>query len=160
MSIRSTSNLTIPTRFLTYWDIQVQAIVLLCAPVDALYILVLTTGGPAQNFHAKLALFIGVVVCTDLLLEGITSVRRVDIDQTGVTFRYLFHKERGTWEVLTPATQLPSHGTWFIIRATKRGSRRGHRVTVAQGKAILEFPSAPKWAVDRGILSSLGLPLN
>ncbi len=147
------------TRVLTYTDLRTQLIVLACVPVLALLVLGLTPGGPIHDFDLKLGILISVLAVSDLLIEGVASVRGIDIGPDGVTFRYLFNSEFGKWSDLFASSEEARHSMWVVIRLTKGRSpgRRGHWITVEQARAILEYPSGRDWGLSAGVAASLGL---
>ena len=141
----------------THADKTIQLAVLLAFPVSALLILFLTSGGPSHDTIIKVALLAGIVVGGDLLGESMVSVRRVDIDVSGVTFRYIFHSERGEWDTLEPGAEPARDQMWTVVRIKRSSSRyRGHWLTIDQALAILRYPGRPQWKVSDSIARSLG----
>jgi len=140
----------------TYADGRVQIGLLIIAPVAALFMFGLTAGGPTYETLPKAVVFIAILVTYELFVEGSISVRRVDVDASGVTFRYLFNREHGTWADLRPGRSPARKGMWVVVRVTKRGRRRGHWITLAQAEAILRHPSRPQWDFLPGVAESLG----
>jgi hypothetical protein len=151
------SVVSVPTGRLTYYDRRTQLALVIIAPVDALLIIGLTIGGPTHDTLLKVVLFMLTLIAYELIVEEIISVRRVDIDSSGVTFRYLMHKERGSWADLGPSQSPVTHGMWEIVRVKKSGARRGHLVTLAQAQAILRSDCRPHWDFRPGVAESLGL---
>jgi len=145
------------TKGFTFADLQAQLTVIITAPVAAILILGLTAGGPTQDFGVKLIATISVVVLTEIVVEGLTSVRRVDIDDGGVTFYYLFNKERGSWADLRPSKSPAKHEMWVVVRVSKNGRLRSHWITLPQANAVLRFPSRPAWEFREGVAESLRL---
>lgn len=142
----------------THEDRRIQLRTLLLAPIVFLFVLFLTAGGPATDTAIKLSLAAAVVAFTDLVEEEIISVRRVEVDESGVVFCYPLHRERTSWKELSPSRNPPKNGMWGLIRprTESRGSR-GYRITVEQSRAILSHPACPEWPLDPGLRTSLGL---
>ncbi len=155
----ASTRVRVKTRGLTSTDLRTQLVVVACAPVLALLILGLTPGGPTHDFDLKLGILISVLAVSDLLIEGVASVRGIEIGPTGVTFRYLFNSELGNWSDLVASSEEARHSMWVVIRLTKGNSpgRRGHWITVEQARAILEYPSGRDWDLSAGVAASLGL---
>jgi multisubunit Na+/H+ antiporter MnhB subunit len=83
--------LVVGSKGLTYADVLAQLVALFTFAVALAWILFLTPGGPDQQTALKAGLVVGVTIFADLLVEGVTSVRSVEIDSTGVPFRYIFN---------------------------------------------------------------------
>ena len=95
-----------------------------------------------------------------LVSEEITSVRRIELTSTGVTFRFPFHSEYRSWSDLEPAQVPASHGLWYAqsrFRNGKPASQRSFRLTLEQAKGILSHPACTKWKLQSQVASSLGV---
>jgi hypothetical protein len=142
---------------LTHADRQILGVTLASAPIVFLLIAGLTLGGPSHDITIKVTISATVVTAGLLICENLVSVRRVDIDSAGVTFRYLMHSEHGNWEQLEPSGRPPRNGMWVIIQNPVSGSRvRGHWITVQQAEAIVHYPSHPQWKLSEAERSELG----
>jgi len=151
------SAVSVPTGGLTFYDRRTQLVLIILAPVAALLIIGLTIGGPTHDTLLKVVIFVLTLIAYELIVEEIISVRRVDIDSSGVTFRYVMHKEHGSWDDLRPSRSPVTHEMWEIVRVKKSGTRRGHLVTLAQAQAILHSKFRPHWDFRPGVAESLGL---
>jgi hypothetical protein len=156
----------IRTKGFTYVDWRAQLGVAICAPIGALLILGLTNGGPSLDLPLKIAIFVAALAVVDLAIIGTRSVRAVEIDASGVTFHYLFNKERGRWSELSPGRLPPEHGMWAVIRTvtkgstlSRRGFRRAHYVTLEQARAIVLDPHGPNWNLLEPVATRLGITL-
>jgi hypothetical protein len=157
MSVDS-ETVVVGVRGLTYNDLQVQASVLITGPLIFLFVLFLTVGGPADGTALKLAVAALAVVVTEVLLEGTTSVRRVEVSPAGVRFRYIFHTERASWTDLSPTLLPAEHGMWQVVRFAGKGGRlRAYRITTDMARAILRFPARPRWDIPLEVWQSMGL---
>lgn len=148
---------SIPTRGITWVDSRIALASLIVGPLMALCIVGLTAGGPTQNTPVKILVFVGCFSAYLLFITNAASVRRVDLDQQGVTFRYIVTKERASWADLRPGRSPANHGIWTIVRITKSGRRRGHVVTTEQALAILRHPNRPEWDLAPAVAESLGV---
>jgi hypothetical protein len=157
----SASTIVVPTRGITAVDRRILTFILLFAPFALLITLFLTPGGPSVNLFPKLGLWAGLLVLIGLLMTASISVRRVDVDQSGITVRYLFDKRRATWAALTPSPHPPRKGMWSLYSrptATGVGKARRYIVTVEQARAILSHPSRPvDWVIPPAVRTGLGL---
>jgi hypothetical protein len=146
-------------RGLTPNDLRMQLALLIGGSLAFVLILFATIGGPSEDTSAKLGLWFGVVVVGELLLEGSTSVRRVEIDSAGVAFRFPFHTEQVGWTDLSPSGVPAQHQMWQVVRpAGGRGRLRAYRITMEMAQAILGHPARPadwRFAPEEG--KSLGL---
>lgn len=149
--------ISIRTRGTTWVDRQAFLASLIVAPVMALVLIGLTPGGPAHDTLLKVEVFVGLFAGYQLFVVNAYSLRRVDLDASGVTFHYIITKERGAWADLRPSRFPAKHGIWTVVRITRRGFRRGHIVTVEQAQAILRHPSRPHWDLSHAVAASLGL---
>jgi hypothetical protein len=131
--------------------------VLISLPFDVLFIIFLTPGGPSHYLPVKLAILAGCIVTGELFLLSAGSVRRVDVDSSGVTFWYILAKERGMWIDFRPGRFPPKEGMWHVVRTTKSGRQRGHTITLEQARAILAHPSRPRWDFAPGVAEALGM---
>ncbi len=134
----------------TWGDKMLQLVMAGCYPVGVLFVVFLSGPQPPTDVVPKL---IGVAVLMggiDLFVEAVASVRRVTIDSGGMTFRFLFHSERREWRDLEPSRALPKHGMWGVASRSRGGRpvrQRGYGLTVAQARAILDFPNGPAWDI-------------
>jgi hypothetical protein len=135
---------TVHAHGLTSSDLRSQLAIAIGAVITLFLILFATAGGPSSNTTLKIGLWLGVVLAGELVIEGSTSVRRIDIDHMGVDFRFLFHNERVGWSNLSPSGVPAQHQMWQVTRAARgRGGIRAYRVTVEMARAILEHPARP-----------------
>lgn len=110
-------------------------------------------------------LLIGTVVIavTSLSMANIQAIRRVDIDDSGVTFRYLLRKVHASWSDLLPpgpnryASQYGGIFMRRVVPKTGGATRRGHFVTRDQARAVLNHPNCPRWNLDANLRAFLGL---
>jgi hypothetical protein len=158
---RNGPSVVVRTRGLSASDRRVLRLSLSCSPVVLLLMFLELPPFP-QDLPQKLGSAVGVVAAAILLTEGLTSVRQVDIDERGVRFQYPFHKEFGSWEKLSYYPTYLEPNVWVISRARqgRRVSVRGHRVTKDQARAIVSYPSCPKWNLSPEVRQSLGLDLS
>jgi hypothetical protein len=99
-----------------------------------------------------------VYIGIDLLGEELTSVRRVEISDSGVAFVFWFHTERGRWDQLFPSNTPVWFHSFAIMKSRGDGRRpRAFNVTVEQAKAIIAHPRAKDWKLDPAAARSLGL---
>jgi hypothetical protein len=155
-----------PTSIPTGWawlDSILVVLYVIFASVGVLFIAVL--GGPRYpvDFLPRAATALVVVTVAIALIAEFTLVRRVEIDSRGVTFRYLLHTEFGSWDSLSPFKSPIEHGMWGFARS-RRGQRsaseRGHLVTLQQAKAILIYPTAPKWTIRQDVAARIGIGMS
>lgn len=155
------NRVSIKTHGLTSLDKSFQVMVLAISPFAIILATVLSGPAYPSEFIPRLIVVIVLLICTDLGVEAILSVRRVDIDSTGVTFRYLFNTEHGSWSDISPGEKPPWRETWYVRRRRSRGRIigrapfRAHNITLEQAHAILAYPSRPAWNVDPTILRRL-----
>jgi len=119
--------------------------------------------GPKFPHDFYVGLIEGAVLVGSVFLffESLASVRSVTLDSTGVTFRFLFHRERVAWGELRPGVESTKFGTWTVMRPlTLMGqeSWRAYRITLEQARAVLAHPSCPGWRVGVQSLRGLGYP--
>jgi hypothetical protein len=133
---------------------------LLCSPVVILMFVFLVPPSHPLTLAGRIAGAVTVLAAADLVIEGVTSVRRVVISENGVTFHYLFHKEFGAWADLGLYSTGVEPDLWGIARV-RRGSRwaerRGHRVTTNQVRAIIAYPTRPRWDIPERSARLLGV---
>ena len=138
--------------------------VIFAAITIAVVIDYLTLGIPSSFAWERLPLLtVGLIFIMglDLALANKSHLRRIEIDSTGISFVFLLHSERALWSELEPAPFPARLGDWGIYRniTDSRGSikRRGITLTVAQGRAILAYPTRPYWDIPEHITASLGI---
>jgi len=152
--------ITISTNGLTWFDWQMIGACILLFPLAFAMIYFLAIGGAPGGIIG--ALIAAAVICavTFLLAEAIVSVRSIDINPSGMSFHYLFNTEQGSWEVLRPGPYPPKRGEWYVMRPrmTRSGpALRGHKLTLEQARAVVHYPSCPKWELDPLTAAALGL---
>ncbi len=154
------AKLSVRTNGWTWFDRTWQLTVLAVSPLVIIMLAFLAQPPYPADFIPRLIGGVIILAFADILIEEIVSVRGVEIDREGVTFHYLFHRERGAWTDLFPDPSPPQHGSWFIGRLRHRRSQktvRGHRVTLEQARAILTYPACPEWSLVPSVESSLGV---
>src|SRR5208282_2050247 len=147
-SVPATNSVSVPTGGWTWFDRSAQLTVLVLLPLGIVMLAVISGPRYPVDFLPRALIAVIILVAVDVAYEGYLSVRRVDIDSRGVTFRYLFHSEFGFWYALGPSPRPPSHDMWAILRIRlTKGTRsiRGHWVTLEQARAILSHPACPEW---------------
>jgi hypothetical protein len=153
--------ISVRTHGMTWWEKTWQIAVLASSPVVILMGTVVSQPPFPTDFVPRLIGVIVLIGAVDLLFEELVSVRRVDIDATGVTFHYLFHRERGIWLDLSPDLAPPSHGTWCLRRRRpakglfRHVPSRTHQITFEQARAVLSYPRRPRWDIDPEVLSAI-----
>jgi hypothetical protein len=102
---------------------------------------------------------VGCLFLGGLLSASRSSVRRITIDQKGVTFTLPFRSEMVPWFELIPSGAPANRGLWGVLRASKTDPHRGRPflLTAEQGRAILNFPGRPKWKISARVAQSLGV---
>jgi hypothetical protein len=150
---------------MTWWDKTWQIAVLASSTLVILMGTVVSQPPFPSDFVPRLIVVIILIGAVDFLFEELVSVRRVDIDTTGVTFHYLFHRERGVWLDLSPDAAPPSHGTWCLRRRRpakgllRRIPVRAHQITLEQARAVFSYPRRPRWDIDPEVLrATSGVP--
>jgi len=152
-------SLTVRTQGWTWLDVMGQLVVICMFPVGVLFVIYLSGPTPPTDVGPRLiglVVFLGLV---DLLWMALVSVRKVTVDFTGVTFRYLFHTERRLWSELEPGPNPAEHHTWWIISRHRKGRetfQRGYRLTIEQAQAVLSYPGRPAWQIRPEVSRSLG----
>ena len=175
LSQPATRTTVIHSRGLTQRDAVAQSVFLLIAVLACLWVLFVQR--PA-NLVVLLILLGGLVVSfliADLVVFDRTHVRKVTLDSAGVTFQYLFHRERSPWSELGPAPRSFDHGSWAVVRSIPDWSNSGmwryygrvssirppttraYEVSLEQARAILLYPSRPKWTIPDSTARSLGV---
>ena len=101
------------------------------------------------------------VVSASVFVVGASRmfVRGIDVEEDGISFRYLFHSEYGSWSDLAPSPFAIKHGEWYLARRNP-GSHsnhrvRGYRLTIEQARAVLSFPACPKWTLPESVVREL-----
>jgi hypothetical protein len=158
---RSGSTVVVRTDGLTYWDRKVLKIALILSPLMFLGIVFGTAGGVGYDTWGKVTLAVGAIAFACLMPPELTSVRRVTLDDSGVIFRFLFHKERAAWAELKPSGPPALHDLWAVLREQPkyRVNPRAFTITVKQARAIMAHPNCPKWDLSPEVRQSLGLDL-
>lgn len=150
----------VKTRGFTWNDWIVQVVVAIAVPFYLLLVFFVSASNVPLSALARLTFGLVAVAALELCLEGGLSVRAVIVEPSGVTFRYPFHSEKGTWEELSPAHRPVQHGIWYVLRKRPNSTRlsiRWHAVTPEQARAILNFPACPKWDLAESVSRSIGL---
>jgi hypothetical protein len=161
---RVAEKLSVRTQGLTWLDKIMQLIVLALSPVVVFMVIVSSPPPHPTDFVPSLIVAILLLGAADLYGESIVSVRRIDIDSTGVSFHYLFHVERGAWLDLTPGPTPPAHGMWCLLRRRHAGVLfrrvpvRSHQITLEQARVTLSFPACPHWDLPPEVSRQLGVP--
>jgi len=132
----------------TWLDKVGQLVVACMFPIGVLWVIYLSGPPSPSDVVPRLVGVIAFLAAVDLAWVSIVSVRRVEIDTEGVSFRYLFHTERRNWSDLRPGSGPPEHRDWWL-RSTfhigRNSFERGYHISIEQAKSILGHPSCPKW---------------
>lgn len=155
----------VPTRGLTWWDGYFALLAYVVAlPVGTLMYYFLAVGGFPDGF---LGSFIAALVSVSvgyIVILSLASVRRVTVNTSGVSFRFLFNTEHVGWTSLSPGKDPVAHGAWWIrssdVRSSPSRLPRAYRLTRQQARAILSHPCCPKWNLQLETLRDLGLSAN
>lgn len=152
--------LSIRTKGLVWADWVILGVFLLLLPVITLMLYYLAIGGFPGGFAGALIAGISVVIVTYVIVEARVSVRRIEINPYGITFRYPFRSEHGRWEDLHPSTLPMSHGTWWLVRRATVAGRptiRGFRLTNEQARAVLQYPACPHWELPESVARAFSI---
>ncbi len=151
------SVVTVRSPVFTYGDLLIQATMfLIVGPVGAMVWLFATPGGLSlQVVLLKLGFWAVLLVVMDVMLEAMTHVRRIDVETRGVTFYYLFSKEFGAWNTLSPSDYPSRHGMYAFKGVRSDGGQRAYTVTNRQARAILSHPSRPAWEGGSDVLQTI-----
>jgi hypothetical protein len=154
---------SIPTRGLTFADRQL----IIGTAIGALIIYPLVAfaivGATPATLGPRLLLGTVVIAATSLGLANIQAIRRVDVDDSGVTFRYVLRRVHASWTDLRPPhanRYAREYGGIYMRRVVPSaggGIGRGHFVTCDQARAILSHAACPKWTLEEGLRSYLRL---
>lgn len=98
---------------------------------------------PPLNAAERALIVSAFMVGGDLLLIAATWVRKVVIDDQGVVFVFMFHKDSVNWAALGPAPTQPTKTGWAVRRVV--GDKRAYRLTLPQARAIVRQPAARAW---------------
>ncbi len=129
-------------------------------PVYVLAFNYLTIGGFVGGLPGSMIAAAAASTTTYLLGLSSASVRSIEVSPAGVAFHYLFNTERGDWADLRPSSFPPNRGCWFIMRRRPSSQFlpvRGHRLTLEQSRAILTYPTCPRWVLPDGVERWIGL---
>jgi hypothetical protein len=145
--------ISVPTRGLAPVDWKNLGIIGLITPSGVLAGVYLTNGGVSYDPLGKVIGTLITLAFADLVLEGILSVRGIEIDSEGVTFRYPFNRVRASWSSLRPIPYLVPgggyfvRGSWLIAQkqVSQRFPERGHQLTREQALAVIRYPGRPPW---------------
>jgi hypothetical protein len=100
--------------------------------------------------------------CATFIFEQVVvSVKRIEIDEHGVKFKYLLRTEQGLWNELHASTRPPSHGEWYILRDRNQAQGqmpRSHRLSREQARALLTYRYCPKWDLPEALLKWIQPP--
>lgn len=157
---RGADVVVLPSRGLAWADWMVLLVLAILFPIAVGMLYFLAVGGFPGGLAGALLAAGAAVVATFLVVEDRISVRRIEFDPSGITFYYPFHRERVPWTAVTPREWPVNHGSWWLVRtSTLRGrpTIRGYRLTIEQARAVLNYPSCPKWNLSVGVARSLGL---
>jgi hypothetical protein len=141
---------------MTFFDRVLLAAMLGLFPLLASEFYFLAIGGFPGGLRGSLIVAAAISAFVYGLAESRISVRRVDISESGISFRYLFHSEYGSWSDLGPSPSFPVwHGMWQIQRRQTptrlKPPLRGHLITVEQLRAVLTYPGCPHWALPESV---------
>ena len=153
-------SITVKTIGLTWLDKAFQTLIVSFFAVAVLFVIYLSGPRPPVNVPLQLVEIVAVLAATDFALEELTSVRSITLDPEGVRFRFIMHTEARKWGDLSPGKAAPEHRGWWILRPHRDGQlarQRAYRITFAQARAILNYPSCPKWELRPEIREALGL---
>jgi len=156
----NTPRLVVPTHGLTFTDWAFAAMAIGLYPFGVVFA-TLFSGSRQLSSWPWNAEGLGLLfLVLYVLIFALTSVRSVELTQSGVEFRFVFHAERRVWEDLDPPSFPASHGVWGVYgrRRDGRASRqRGFRLTVEQAHALVTYPACPRWLLSPAVAASLGL---
>jgi hypothetical protein len=156
--------ISIRTKGWTWLDRLAQLAMLALFPVAFLLDVVISGPRYPNDLVPRVTFIVVLLAGIDLLYVSIVPVRRVDVDDKGITFHYLFHKERATWADLSPISAPPQHGMWGLLRNRQTGGKllpyRGHNITIEQARGILSFPACPRWELPFQTRQALGFISN
>lgn len=116
---------------------------LIVVPVFALATAALSSNA-LGNTIAVIAL-VAAFIAYDIMWVAIRWVRRVDVCPSGVVFYFMFHKERRSWNALTPGPRPASKNGW-LLQSIPPG--RGYFLTVPQARAVVTYPTCPNWSIS------------
>lgn len=152
--------ITVKTVGLTWLDRSFQVLIVCLFPIGVLFVIYLSGPRPPVNVPLQLFEIVVVLAAIDFALEELTSVRSITLDPEGVRFRFIIHIEARKWGDLTPGKAAPEHRGWWILSPRRDGKparQRAYRISFAQARAILNYPTCPKWDLKPGIREALGL---
>jgi hypothetical protein len=95
-----------------------------------------------------------------LIIEEITSVRRIELRSSEVLFRFPLHTERRLWTDLEPWEFPLDHGLWWVSTRYRKGklfSQRAYSLTLERARTFFTYPMCPKWRLPPAVTSGLGL---
>jgi Bacterial PH domain len=162
-SARPASIVRVKTRGLSSMDRQLLIATIVGATIGYPLVGFVVIGGSPATLGLRLSIFTAALVCAALGASNIQAIRRVDVDDGGVTLRYLLRTVRVPWSDFAPPRPNPfakEYGGTFLRRVARKpagGVRRGHFVTRDQARAILMHPMCPKWDLDASLRTYLGL---
>ncbi len=100
------------------------------------------------------------ILAVGFLLLEFTSVRSVEMTPRQILFRYPLHTEAVDWSEVSPGRRPATWGIWFVLKnsnpATAKGMQRAYRLTLEQARALLAWPTCPRWNLSPTVLNSLG----
>ena len=137
--------------------------VFLVIGIAYLYSVLTTRGSATYPWLAPTLSVSGILflLAVDLAITNKISVRRIEVDSIGVTFRFLFHNERASWSELSAGPPRITYGGWWVVRSweDRRGTNRSRAyfVTIPQARAILASPDRPKWVIPEAVSKGLGV---
>jgi hypothetical protein len=140
---------------------MVQAISIFFTVVLFAILVLPGVGLPANTLGARIATVVVFFLVLECVILGLTSVRYVELDSRGVTFRFPFHDERVPWGDLEPWNRPVELGAWWVSRPRRSwlgvSDRRSYTLTIEQARTIVSFPAHPPWVLPPEVLKSLGL---
>lgn len=150
------STVTVRSSWLTRINLTTQLGFLVGALI-VVPVFALATGALSNNaLGGTIALIalVAVFVAYDIMWVALRWVRRVDVGPSGVVFHFMFHKDRRSWNALTPGARPASKNGW-ILQSVPPG--RGYLLTIPQARAIAGRPEAECWNLSNDVRATLGL---
>jgi len=148
---------TVKTGAFVYGDRAILLGMLICLPI-LFGLAIMPQPGALPSTWLSFAEVATLVGCIGLFLEEGTQVRRIRLSPTGVTFHYLIHRETRRWDDIEPYVIPARKGVWGVqSRRAMLGSsrKRGYPLTLAQARALLEYPACPRWSLPSEVARSI-----
>lgn len=161
--LSSRPTVSVKTRGLSALDRQLLIATAVGAVIGYPLVAFAVVHATTATLGARLLIFTAVLGCASLGVSNLQCIRRVDVDDGGVTLRYVVRRVRVPWPDFAPPgpnRYAKAYGGIFVRRILRRPAgevRRGHFVTRDQARAILTHPNCPRWDLEPSLREFLGL---